>query len=194
MDNAWLADWCSRRQRIKLNAPARDIHCGTGNRVATTAAFPVVVPITSEVIALDWKGLQNDCVDLTFTLLEPIMKTPFEIATQYLAVWNETNPAKRRALIEAAFCSDASYQDPIMQGAGHQGIDIMIGNAQSQFAGYRFDLACTPDGHNEVVRFSWTLAVPGGEPVARGTDMATMADGRMRSVIGFLDTVVPEAA
>lgn len=81
-----------------------------------------------------------------------------------------------------------------MQGVGHQGIDIMIGNAQLQFAGFRFDLTGTPDGHNEVVRFSWILALPGGEPVARGTDMATMADGRMQNVIGFLDTVVPEAA
>jgi hypothetical protein len=122
------------------------------------------------------------------------MKTPVEFAEQYLAVWNETNAAKRHALIEAAFCSDATYQDPIMQGAGHQGIDAMIGNAQSQFAGYRFDMAGAPDGHNAVVRFSWTLALPGNAPVARGTDVATIAEGRMRSVIGFLDTAVTETA
>jgi hypothetical protein len=42
---------------------------------------------------------------------------------------------------------------------------------------------------NYVVRFSWEL-VPeaGGEPLAIGFDVAvTGADGRIRSVLGFLD-------
>jgi hypothetical protein len=39
-----------------------------------------------------------------------------------------------------------------------------------------------------MVRFSWTLGVPGADPVARGTDMAVLAaDGRLASVTGFLD-------
>ena len=116
------------------------------------------------------------------------MTTPSHIATQYLAVWNERNAAARRALVARAFSLDASYIDPMMRGAGHDGIDAMIAGAQSQFPGYRFELDGTPDGHNDVVRFSWTLAVPGGAPVAHGTDVARLADdGRLASVTGFLN-------
>lgn len=117
------------------------------------------------------------------------MKTLCEFAEQYLAIWNETDAAKRRALIEETFFPDATYRDPAMSSGGHQGIDDMIANAQSHFAGYRFDLVGVPDGHNDVVRFSWSAAAAGSTPVACGTDVATIADGRMRSVTGFLDAV-----
>ncbi|NVD71563.1 nuclear transport factor 2 family protein [Duganella sp. BJB1802] len=116
------------------------------------------------------------------------MHTPAHIATQYLAVWNERDAAARRALVARAFALDARYLDPMMRGAGHDGIDAMIAGAQSQFPGYRFELDGTPDGHNDVVRFSWTLAVPGGAPVAHGTDVAELGeDGRLTRVTGFLN-------
>jgi hypothetical protein len=45
-----------------------------------------------------------------------------------------------------------------------------------------------PDAHHDKVRFSWSLAVDGGDPVAIGIDFATLdEDGRMRSVTGFLE-------
>ena len=116
--------------------------------------------------------------------------TPADIATQYLAVWNECDAAARRALVARAFSVDASYVDPMMRGAGHDGIDAMIAGAQGQFPGYRFELDGTPDGHNDVVRFSWTLGLPGTAPVAHGTDVAQVAgDGRLASVTGFLNAV-----
>ena len=33
----------------------------------------------------------------------------------------------------------------------------MIGAAQAQFPGHRFELAFGPDAHNDVVRFAWSL-------------------------------------
>lgn len=122
------------------------------------------------------------------------MKSPHEIAEQYLAAWNETDAPRRRALVEQAFGREASYQDPLMSGAGHAGIDAMIAGAQVRFPGMRFTLAGTPDGHHDVVRFSWTLAAPGQAPVAHGSDVATIADGRISTVIGFLDKVSQPAA
>jgi ketosteroid isomerase-like protein len=116
------------------------------------------------------------------------MSNPSHIAAQYLAVWNQRDAAARRALVARAFTLEASYLDPMMRGAGHDGIDAMIAGAQSQFPGLRFELDGTPDGHHDVVRFSWTLAAPGGAPVARGTDIAELgADGRLARVTGFLD-------
>ena len=115
-----------------------------------------------------------------------------DIAARYLAAWNERDPDARRARIAHAFAADASYLDPMMRGSGVDGIDAMIGAAQQQFPGCRFALHGAPDGHHDVVRFSWALfgpeAGPDAAPLARGTDVATVdADGRLVRVTGFLD-------
>jgi len=63
----------------------------------------------------------------------------------------------------------------------------MIGAAQQQFPGHRFTLATGPDAHDRV-RFTWSLAADGGQPIARGVDFAPVGDdGRLRSVTGFLE-------
>ncbi|MBB3117476.1 nuclear transport factor 2 family protein [Pseudoduganella violacea] len=118
------------------------------------------------------------------------MNKAFEIAEQYLAVWNERDAAARRSKVASTFTLDADYVDPMMKGAGHAGIDALIAGAQSHFPGHRFALSGTPDGHNDVVRFSWALNGPEGQPVAHGTDVAVVAaDGRLSRVTGFLNSV-----
>ncbi len=42
-----------------------------------------------------------------------------------IAIWNETDPAARRTLIEATWAEDATYTDPALNGAGRDGIDAM---------------------------------------------------------------------
>jgi hypothetical protein len=119
---------------------------------------------------------------------ETVMWDVNEIVDSYLATWNESDPEQRRALVARTFSDDASYLDPLMSGDGAHGIDAMIGAAQQQFPGHRFTLAAGPDAHHDRVRFSWTLAVDGGEPIARGVDFAVLAhDGRLKSVTGFLE-------
>lgn len=116
------------------------------------------------------------------------MHNAHAIAHHYLAAWNEREPAARRARVAAVFAPDASYLDPLMQGAGIDGIDAMIGAAQQQFATHHFALRGTPDGHNDVVRFGWTLHAADGKPVAHGLDIASVTlDGRLADVTGFLD-------
>ncbi len=109
--------------------------------------------------------------------------------TTYIAAWNETDAERRRALVAETFSEDARYLDPLMSGEGQDAIAEMIGAAQSQFPGHRFELAYGPDAHNDVVRFAWTLHGADG-PVANGVDFGTVAeDGRLRNVTGFLETV-----
>ena len=107
----------------------------------------------------------------------------------YIAIWNETSPERRRALIAETYTDDATYLDPIMAGDGHAGIDAMIAGAQQQFPGHRFELSAGPDAHHDRVRFAWRLVGSnGGAPVAEGVDFATLAeDGRLRAVTGFLE-------
>jgi hypothetical protein len=109
------------------------------------------------------------------------------VVDTYIAAWNEGDPERRRALVGETWTEDGSYVDPLMAGSGPDEIAAMIGAAQAQFPGHRFELAFGPDAHNDVVRFAWTLTAGNG-PVARGTDFATFApDGRLRAVTGFLE-------
>ena len=111
------------------------------------------------------------------------------VVDTYIAAWNETDAERRLALVAETFTDDARYLDPLMSGEGVDGIAAMIGAAQSQFPGHRFELSFGPDTHNDAVRFAWTLRSGEGAPVAGGVDFATLdADGRLRNVTGFLET------
>lgn len=110
------------------------------------------------------------------------------VVNQYIAMWNEADPDQRRALVARVVTEDAIYVDPLMTGDGIDGISAMIGGAQAQYPGHRFTLVAGPDAHHDRVRFSWSIAPAGGEPIAVGTDFAQIADdGRMRSITGFLE-------
>ena len=108
---------------------------------------------------------------------------------KYIATWNEPDGERRTALAAEVWTDDGTYLDPLMRGEGPDEIAAMIGAAQAQFPGHRFELAFGPDAHNDVVRFAWRL-VGDGAPVAAGVDFATVAeDGRLRRVTGFLEAV-----
>ena len=111
------------------------------------------------------------------------------IARNYISAWNESDAARRQALLEAAFTEDVRYRDPLMQGDGHEGVAALIDGVQQRFAGFRFSLKGEPDGFADTIRFSWTLGPQGTQSVIEGTDIGTIENGRLKSVTGFLDKV-----
>jgi hypothetical protein len=116
------------------------------------------------------------------------MTDPDALVERYITMWNEPDAERRRAIVAATVTDDADYVDPLMSGRGVDGISAMIAGAQGQFPGHRFALHTPPDAHHGCVRFSWSLAQDGGEPVAIGVDFAVLSgDGRMRSITGFLE-------
>src|SRR3954454_5431107 len=99
------------------------------------------------------------------------------VVDQYIAMWNETDPGERRAIVTRAFSDDGTYLDPLMAGDGPAGIDAMVAGAQEQFPGVRFELVSGPEQHHDRVRFTWRmLGGDGSGEVARGVDFATLAD------------------
>ncbi len=118
------------------------------------------------------------------------MFDPETLVARYLAPWNEADPARRRALVEAAWRADGSYVDPLTEVAGHDGLDGLIGAVQARFAGLRFRPAGTAGAHHDRLRFRWELAGPDGAAVASGTDVATLdGEGRFVAVTGFIDSM-----
>jgi hypothetical protein len=112
-----------------------------------------------------------------------------QIADRYLASWNETDVARRKTALAEVFAADATYVDPALNGEGLAGIDAMIASVHQRFPGFRFTRIGEADGHNDRVRFSWALANGDSAPVVKGTDVATVANDRLASVVGFFDYV-----
>ncbi len=114
-----------------------------------------------------------------------------EIVEKYLAAWNETDPARRRVLVDEVWAADGSYTDPLADVLGREAIDGLIGAVQAQFPGFVFTLGGAVDAHHAQVRFSWNLGPAGAaEAPVVGFDVAVLdGAGQIGSVYGFLDKV-----
>lgn len=116
-----------------------------------------------------------------------------KLVDRYITVWNETDPAARRAVIDALFTEDVTFVDPMASARGQAEIDWMIGGVQAQFPGFVITLLGRPDGHHAQARFTWEMGLPGQDAPVAGFDVVTLAeDGRINQVLGFLDRVPPQ--
>ena len=107
----------------------------------------------------------------------------------YFAMWNETDPLRRREVTAATWAQGASYVDPLFAADGRDALDALVIAVHEQFPGHRFRLTGAIDAHHDRARWSWELAGPNGSPpVAVGVDFAVLApDGRLRMVTGFFE-------
>ena len=118
-----------------------------------------------------------------------------EVIERYIACWNQTDPGLRRKLIDETWAADASYTDPLGEAIGREAIDATIAAVQEQFPGFSFTLLGSVDSHHHQARFTWGLGPDGVEPVVVGFDVAvTGDDGRLATVLGFLDSASPDPA
>ncbi|MEU4464207.1 nuclear transport factor 2 family protein [Streptomyces sp. NPDC024017] len=114
-----------------------------------------------------------------------------DAVARYFEAWNAGDPVARTKAVAAAWTEDGSYTDPLADVSGHEDIAGVIAAAHEQFPGFEFRLTGAVDGHHDTARFSWELvsAADGSAPVA-GSDVITLdGQGRIRSVLGFLDRV-----
>jgi SnoaL-like domain len=118
------------------------------------------------------------------------MTDGLHVVDRYIAMWNETDAERRRALIARTWTEDANYLDPVLQGDGPAGIDAMVRRVHERLPEHRFRRTSNLDTHHDRVRFSWVLAPEGGTPVFSGTDFGVIAaDGRLRMITGFFGEV-----
>ena len=113
------------------------------------------------------------------------MPTIQETINDYGAAWNETDEAKRRALIDACWAEDGRYCDPVSDGRGREALAGFISNMHAQQTGARIELTSGVDQHHDQIRFAWAF-VQDGKRVIEGVDVGELApDGRLARIIGF---------
>ena len=112
---------------------------------------------------------------------------------EYVATWNETDPALRRAMIEKIWTEDGCYVD---RGAEARGIDQISANIERihrKFPDRIYGRTSEIYHHRERSRFEWAIIDPSGRPTFGGVAYVKFADdGRLRSVIGFFGAIPDE--
>jgi hypothetical protein len=113
---------------------------------------------------------------------------------EYLAMWNEADPARRAAHIERAWASDGRYVDPLLEAQGPAALSDMVAAVHTQYPGHRFRRVSGIDAHHDQVRFAWELVDPVGGVTAVGIDVGSLgSDGRLQRMAGFFGPLPEEA-
>ena len=119
-----------------------------------------------------------------------------KVVDTYIAMWNETDTAKRAELIASAWSATARYQDPLLEAEGHQALSEMVATVHSHYPGHQFRRVSAVDMHHELVRFGWELFGPDGSITVAGIDVGVVDDdGKLLRIAGFFgDLSQSEAA
>jgi hypothetical protein len=124
------------------------------------------------------------------TIDESLMDTDAIVAA-YGAAWNETDEAKRAALLEQSWTDEGTYCDPLSMVEGRAALVAHIGGFQAMMPGHTIDQASAVDAHDGVFRFAWVMR--NGEEIAlEGIDFGELAsDGRIQRIVGFFGPFPP---
>ena len=113
-------------------------------------------------------------------------------AQAYVAVWNEPDDARRRAIIAQLWHPDARHLARTLEAVGHAGVEKRVADAYEKWVrekGNVFRLRDGVDGHHGVVKLRWDmLPAAGGAVISIGLDVLVLdADGRIRTGYQFIE-------
>lgn len=103
----------------------------------------------------------------------------------YLAMWNECNEEKMRALLQQCIAEDCLWVDPQNAHRGREALAENVRQFRAQFPSAELTLASNVDGHHGRFRYEWAITV-NEELLIRGFDVCTLnADQEIERVDGF---------
>jgi hypothetical protein len=109
----------------------------------------------------------------------------------YLEAYSETDPARRRELIEQVWTIDGQLVDPPLDATGRDAISDMAAAVQAQFPGHSFRRSTAVDAHHGFARYGWELVSPDGTVAVSGVDIAEVDQTGLHRVVGFFGDLTP---
>jgi len=109
-----------------------------------------------------------------------------DLIDTYFAMWRETEPSARSALIERAFTIGGRHVDPLVDATGYDELNEMVSGVHAQYPGFTLERTSGIDQHGDQLRFAWKIEQADGSPLVAGIDVGELAeDGRLRRIAGF---------
>ena len=107
-----------------------------------------------------------------------------DLATRYVAVWNETDAARRRTAVEALWLPDGEHFVRMLAVRGHDELEQRVSASHDKNVrqnGYRFRLSGEPQQLQDALLLHWDMVRPGHPALeAYGCDFLRLApDGRI---------------
>jgi hypothetical protein len=115
-----------------------------------------------------------------------------DLALRYVHIWNETDPAARRAQVAGLWIENGTHYVRAREVRGHADLEVRVASShQSNVAerNYKFEVAGGVEQLRDMVKFNWRMVPNGGGAVAAtGLIVLLLADdGRIRIDYQFID-------
>ena len=115
-----------------------------------------------------------------------------DLAQRYIHIWNETDPAARRAQVTGLWIENGTHYVRTREVHGHAELETRVSTShQTNVAErhYRFELAGGVEQLQDMVKFNWRMVPDGGGAIAAtGLIVLLLADdGRIRIDYQFID-------
>jgi SnoaL-like domain len=113
----------------------------------------------------------------------------------YVAAWNETDAARRSALLEQACSEDIQLWTPGRRVAGRAALAAMMADFQARRPGWRAAFASSITVQGLVFRYAGQIEGEGAPPAPPGGDTldtgACSEDGRIALLLTFPGVALP---
>ena len=132
-----------------------------------------------------------------------------DLVERYVAMWNEEDPAARRAAVAELWVADGAqilqppqemldqaarigFINPVLEARGHHALEARVTRAHEEFVApgeFRFRARGDAMRVGDVVKFGWEMfALGNGDPVAAGLEFLVLdARGRIRLDYQFIE-------
>jgi hypothetical protein len=115
-----------------------------------------------------------------------------DLARRYVHIWNEADPAARRAQVKALWIENGTHYVRTREVHGHADLEVRVATShQTNVAerNYWFEVDGGVEQLRDMVKFNWRMAGKGGGAIAAtGLIVALLADdGRIRIDYQFID-------
>ena len=105
-----------------------------------------------------------------------------------LEVFSETDPVRRRALIDEFYSEDCVFYDPSNgRYRGRDEIDRIAGVIKATHPDFKYRTIAEPDVSGDGGRIRWVEGRPGDAPAVAGTDFIVVREGRIAAIYLFFD-------
>jgi hypothetical protein len=110
-----------------------------------------------------------------------------KLVKAHLKIWSEPDHTKRLALANEIYADNIQVIDPEIILNGIAEVNDFIGGLLKQNPGFEFASAKSVETHHNKAILSWQFGPPSKPDTITGQDIFTIADGRIVSLLVFVD-------